>query len=168
MKREIVIFQIISFTLNLCAIFLISACKAPALSQFEVQRPSIITLPRELKKVYIREDLITANNDKLGIKSQLIQELAKLLNNMGRFKVSVVKSLDEKQFDAEKESVAVIQGEVTSGGEVDQGAIGGEHRIPIDVGIRCKSAVGPSKAIVDPEIAVAALPLAQHQELPVW
>ncbi len=81
------------------AIVLISACKAPTLSQFEVQRPSIITVPRELKKVYIREDLITANNDKLGIKSQLLQELARLLNNMGRFKVSVVKSLDEKHFE---------------------------------------------------------------------
>ena len=121
MKKETVIFQVIFFLLNLSAIVLISACTAPILSQFEVQRPSIITMPRELKKVYIREDLITANNDKLGIKSQLLQELARLLNNMGRFKVSVVKSLDEKQFDAEKESVAVIQGEVISGGEVDRG-----------------------------------------------
>ena len=121
MKKETVIFQVIFFLLNLSAIVLISACTAPTLSQFEVQRPSKITMPRELKKVYIREDLITANNDKLGIKSQIIQELARLLNNMGRFKVSVVKSLDEKQFDAEKESVAVIQGEVISGGEVDRG-----------------------------------------------
>ena len=121
MKRETVIYKVIFFILNLSAIVLISACTTPTLSQFEVQRPSIITVPRELKKVYIREDLITANNDKLGIKSQLLQELARLLNNMGRFKVSVVKSLDEKQFDAEKESVAVIQGEVISGGEVDRG-----------------------------------------------
>ena len=121
MKKETVIFQVIFFLLNLSAFVLISACTAPTLSQFEVQRPSIITVPRELKKVYIREDLITANNDKLGIKSQLLQELARLLNKMGRFKVSVVKSLDEKQFDAEKESVAVIQGEVISGGEVDRG-----------------------------------------------
>ena len=121
MKRETVIFNVIFFILNLSAIVLISACTAPKLSEFEVQKPSIITVPRELKKVYIREDLITANNDKLGIKSQLLQELARLLNNMGRFKVSVVKSLDEKQFDAEKESVAVIQGEVISGGEVDRG-----------------------------------------------
>ena len=121
MKRETVIYKVIFFILNLSSIVLISACKAPTLSQFEVQRPSIINMPRELKKVYIREDLITANNDKLGIKSQLLQELARLLNNMGRFKVSVVKSLDEKQFDAEKESVAVIQGEVISGGEVDRG-----------------------------------------------
>ena len=65
--------------------------------------------------------MIAANNDKLGIKKQLLYELAKLLNSMGRFKVSVVKSLDEKQIDAEKEIVAVIQGEVISGGEVDRG-----------------------------------------------
>jgi tetratricopeptide (TPR) repeat protein len=107
--------------LQLIATVLISACSTPTLSQFEVQRPSRITVPREVNKVFIREDLITANNDKLGIKSQVLQELAKVLNNMGRFKVSIVKSLDEKQIEAEKETVAVIQGEVISGGEVDRG-----------------------------------------------
>ena len=121
MKRSTVIHLIIILTLHLIATVLISACSAPTLSQFEVQRPSRITMPREVKKVFIREDLITANNDKLGIKSQVLQELAKLLNSMGRFKVSVVKSLDEKQIEAEKETVAVIQGEVISGGEVDRG-----------------------------------------------
>ena len=100
---------------------MISACTAFTLSQFEVQRPSRITMPREVKKVFIREDLIADNNDKLGIKSQVLQELAKILNSMGRFKVSVVKSLDEKQIEAEKETVAVIQGEVISGSEVDRG-----------------------------------------------
>ena len=121
MKRSTVIHLIIILTLHLIATVLISACSAPTLSQFEVQRPSRITMPREVKKVFIREDLITANNDKLGIKSQVLQELAKLLNSMGRFKVSVVKSLDEKQIEAEKETVAVIQGEVISGGELDRG-----------------------------------------------
>ncbi len=121
MKRGTVIFKIIILKLHLSAIFLISACTAPTLSKFEVQRPSLITMPRELKKVFIREDLITATNDKLGIKSQLLQELALLINKMGRFNVSVVKSLDEKQINAEKEIVAVIQGEVISGGEVDRG-----------------------------------------------
>ena len=121
MKRETLIFQVIILTLNLIAIVIVSACTAPTLSQFEVQRPSILTMPRELKKVYIREDLITANDDKLGIKSQLLQELANLLNSLGRFNVSVVKSLDEKGINAEKEIVAVIQGEVISGGEVDRG-----------------------------------------------
>ena len=78
-------------------------------------------MPREVKKVFIREDLIADNNDKLRIRSQVLQELATILNSMGRFKVSVVRSLDEKQIEAEKETVAVIQGEVISGGEVDRG-----------------------------------------------
>ena len=108
MKRRTVIHLIIILTLHLIATILISTCSAPTLSQFEVQRPSRITMPREVKKVFIREDLITANNDKLGIKSQVLQELAKLLNNMGRFKVSVVKSLDEKQIEAEKEKSNVL------------------------------------------------------------
>ena len=121
MKRRTIIHPIIILILDFINPDLISACSAPTLSKFEVQRPSRITIPREVKKVFIREDLITANNDKLGIKSQVLQELAKLLNSMGRFKVSVVKSLDEKQIEAEKETVAVIQGEVISGGEVDRG-----------------------------------------------
>jgi len=121
MKSRTVINLIILLTLHLVATVLISACSAPSLSKFEVQRPSRITMPREVKKVFIREDLITAKNDKLGIKSLVLQELAKVLNNMGRFKVSLVKSFDEKQIEAEKETVAVIQGEVISGGEVDKG-----------------------------------------------
>ena len=95
MKRRTLIHVIIIFKLYLIATVFISACSAPTLSQFEVQRPSRITIPREVKKVFIREDLITASNDKLGIKSQVLQELAKLLNSMGRFKVSLVNSLDE-------------------------------------------------------------------------
>ena len=121
MKRRTIIHPIIILILHFINTVLISACSTPTLSKFEVQRPSRITIPREVKKVFIREDLITANNDKLGIKSQVLQELAKLLNSMGRFKVSVVKSLDEKQIEAEKETVAVIQGEVISRGEVDRG-----------------------------------------------
>ena len=121
MKRGITTFRVIMFILHLLTIVLITACTSPTLSEFEVQRPSVITMPRELKKIFIREDLITANNDKLGIKSKMIQELANLINSMGRFKVSVVKYLDEKEIDAEKEIVAIIQGEVISGGEVDRG-----------------------------------------------
>ena len=121
MKRSTVIHLIVILTLHLIAIVLITACSAPTLSQFEVQRPSRITMPREVKKVFIREDLIANNNDKLGIKSQLLLELAKVLNSMDRFKVSIVRSLDENQIEAEKETVAVIQGEVISGGEVDKG-----------------------------------------------
>ena len=75
MKREIVIFNVIFFILNLSAIVLISACTAPKLSQFEVQRPAKITVPREVKKVFIRADLVDEINDKLGIKSQVLQQI---------------------------------------------------------------------------------------------
>ena len=105
----------------LCASVLISACSTLTLSQFEVQRPSRISIPSEVKKVFIRADLVDESNDKLGIKSQVLQELAKELNRFGRFEVSVVKTFNESQIDSEKETVAIIQGEVISGGEVDRG-----------------------------------------------
>ena len=105
----------------LCASVLFSACSRLNVSQFEVQRPSRITVPREVKKVYIRADLVDETNDKLGIKNQVLQQLADELNRFGRFKVSVVNTLDGSQFDSEKETVAIIQGEVISGGEVDRG-----------------------------------------------
>ena len=105
----------------LCASVVLSACSKQIISQFEVQRPSRITIPHEVKKVFIRADLVDETNDKLDIKTQVLKQLADELNRFGRFKVSVVKTLDESQFDPEKESVAVIQGEVISGGEVDIG-----------------------------------------------
>ncbi|MDG1487909.1 MAG: hypothetical protein P8R40_06950 [SAR324 cluster bacterium] len=71
--------------------------------------------------MYIRADLVDETNDKLGIKNQVLQQLADELNRFGRFKVSVVNTLDGSQFDSEKETVAIIQGEVISGGEVDRG-----------------------------------------------
>ena len=100
---------------------LISSCTTPKISQFEVQRPSRITVPREVKKVFIRADLVEETNDKLGIKFKVLQQLAKELNRFKRFKVSVVNTLDEDKIDSEKETIAVIQGEVISGGEVDRG-----------------------------------------------
>ena len=144
MKRNTLIFQVIILTLYLISIVHIAACTSPTLSEFEVQRPSILTMPRELKKVYIREDLINANNDKLGIKSQLLTELAKTLNRMGRFEVSVVKSLDEKEIDAEKEIVAVIQGELISGGEVDRGQFTDVATCTGGIGGRISSAAAAS------------------------
>ena len=100
---------------------LISSCTTENVAKFEVQRPSRITVPREVKKVFIRTDLIDETNDKLGIKSQLLFQLAKELNNLERFRVKVIDTFDKKHFDPEMETVAIIQGEVISGGEVDRG-----------------------------------------------
>jgi len=76
-------------------------------------------VPREVKKVFIRADLVDETNDKLGIKSKVLQQLAQELNRFERFNVSVVNTLDEANIDSEKETIAIIQGEVISGGEVD-------------------------------------------------
>ncbi|MBC8257760.1 MAG: hypothetical protein H8E38_01985 [SAR324 cluster bacterium] len=113
--------QNFSAVLWFCASFFISACTAPTLAEFEVQRPARISIPREVQKVFIRADLVVDSNDKLGLKTQLLEQLAAELNRLGRFKVSVQNTFDEIQFDAEKETVAIIQGEVISGGEVDKG-----------------------------------------------
>ena len=71
-----------------CVLVLVSACAEPILSKFEVQRPSRITVPRNVKKVFIRSDLVADTNDLLGIKSQVLQQLAAELNRLERFKVS--------------------------------------------------------------------------------
>ena len=104
-----------------CALVLVSACAEPILSKFEVQRPSRITVPHKVKKVFIRSDLVADTNDQLGIKSQLLQQLAAELNRLGRFKASVVDTFNESQIDSVKDTVAIVQGEVTSGGEVVRG-----------------------------------------------
>ena len=92
----------------LTTLVLISSCAAPKLFQFEVQRPSRITVPREVKKVFIRADLVDERNDKLGIKSKVLQQLAQELNRFERFNVSVVNTLDEANIDPEKETIAII------------------------------------------------------------
>ncbi len=121
MKKTMSIKQILFLPLCLSILVVGSSCAAPKLSKFEVQRPSRITVPREVKKVFIRADLVDETNDKLGIKSKVLQQLAQELNRFERFNVSVVNTLDEANIDSEKETIAIIQGEVISGGEVDRG-----------------------------------------------
>jgi len=59
-----------SFTLLLClcASILVSACTRLNVSQFEVQRPSRITIPRDVKKVFIRADLVDETMINLALK----------------------------------------------------------------------------------------------------
>ena len=56
------------------------ACSKQKLSEFEVQRPSRITVPLDVKKVFIRKDLVDGTNDKLGVKNQVLKELTDELN----------------------------------------------------------------------------------------
>ena len=98
-----------------------SSCSPKQISQFEIQRPSKITVSRDVKKVFIRNDLVDSSNDRLQIKSKLLQQLAQDLNSLGRFNVRVINKIHENDFDSENETIAIIQGEVISGGEVDIG-----------------------------------------------
>ena len=101
-KKTMSIQQKLLLPLCLSTLVLISSCAAPKLSQFEVQRPSRITVPREVKKVFIRADLVGETNDKLGIKSKVLQQLAQELNRFERFNVSVVNTLDEANIDSKR------------------------------------------------------------------
>ncbi|MGA1599368.1 MAG: hypothetical protein ACO4AU_09975 [bacterium] len=108
------------FTSSWIVLLLIAGC-SPPLAEFEVQRPARLTVPREVRKVFIREDLIRSSQDQLGLKAQVLQALAQRLNQLGRFEAQVVSTLNEGAFNPEQESVAIIQGEILSSGEVDSG-----------------------------------------------
>ncbi|MGK5090983.1 hypothetical protein WDW89_03075 [Deltaproteobacteria bacterium TL4] len=101
---------------------LAASCETP-LSQFEVQRPARLTIPKTVTRIYIKTSDIKGVNDQLGIKTQVLERLKNELNRFGRFQVSVVNEIPEGELDREKESFAVIQGEVISGGEVDRGQL---------------------------------------------
>ena len=79
--------------LCLSTLVLISSCAAPKLSQFEVQRPSRITVPREVKKVFIRADLVDETNDKLGIKSKVLQQLTFRFKYDGLLFISIAQQI---------------------------------------------------------------------------
>ena len=104
-------------------LILLLFCLQPGFTQakqFEVQRPGKRSIPRKIKKVFIDPGNISAAADKLQLKSEVIAVLKRRLNDMGRFEVIIGPPRD---FDPNRETVAVIQGEVISGGEVDQGQL---------------------------------------------
>ena len=101
--------------------FYFFSCSPKQISKFEVQRPAKISIPRDVKKVFIRQDMVKNINDKLSIKTKLLEALAEKLNKLGRFEAQVIKKFNINDFDPEKETVGIIQGEVTSGGEIDRG-----------------------------------------------
>lgn len=89
-------------------------------AKFTVQRPGKLNIPRNIKKVFINPEHINDTNDKLKLKSQVIISLVKKLNNLGRFDVIIG---PPRGFDPNQETVAIIQGDVISGGETDNGQL---------------------------------------------
>ncbi|MFH2131087.1 MAG: tetratricopeptide repeat protein [bacterium] len=89
-------------------------------AQFQVQRPGKLNIPRNIKKVFIDPGSINEAADKLGLKSEVVLTLKRRLNEMGRFEVIVGPPRD---IDPNRETIAIIQGDVISGGEIDQGQL---------------------------------------------
>ncbi len=100
-------------------LFIFAAGTAQA-AQFEVRRPGKLGISRDIKKVFIDPTNINDSADKLKLKSEMILALKKRLNEMGRFEVVIG---PPQGFDPNRVTVAVIQGDIISGGEVDQGQL---------------------------------------------
>ena len=96
--------------------FLVSSCGT--LTEFKAQRPSEVSVPKGVKRIFIDPALIKSTNDQLRLKIRIIEHLKQQLNQLGRFQVTVA---PVGQYDPNRETVAIIQGEIISGGEVDQG-----------------------------------------------
>ena len=77
-----------------------------------------IQLNDKIKKIFISEDLINNDNDKYKYKNEVINYLSERLSSSGKYTVAVGKPVD---VDLNKETVAIISGEVISSGEVVTG-----------------------------------------------
>jgi len=77
-----------------------------------------IQLNDKIKKIFINEELISDTNDKYKYKNEVISYLKDELGNSGKFTVAVGKPVD---VDLNKETIAIISGEVISSGEVVTG-----------------------------------------------
>lgn len=89
-------------------------------AEFIVQRPPKLNIAREIKKVFIDPELFDDTNDKLNIKNEVVVTLKRRLNDLGRFEAILG---PPRGFDPNLETVAIIHGDIISGGEIDQGQI---------------------------------------------
>lgn len=105
--------------LFLMSLFVMS-CSAAQVSKFEVQRPARLTIDKKIKIIFIDPSLVQATNDQLGIKSLVLKTLQKSLNKLGRFQVIIG---PVRNVDPEKETIAIIQGSVTSKEEIEVGQV---------------------------------------------
>jgi len=99
-------------------ILIISLTTMVSAETFEIQRLSKFRVSEDIKKVFIHPKLINSENDKVGFKDHIIQQLQAKLSSLGRYEVILG---EPKGFDPNNEVVAVIQGDVISGGEIVKG-----------------------------------------------
>ncbi len=84
-------------------------------------RPAKLAIPSEIKRVFIDPAMLNDANDELKIRNQVVNSLADRLNALGRFRI-IIGPIDE-EFDPNVETIAVIQGDIISGGEIDEGQL---------------------------------------------
>lgn len=116
-------------------------CQTKTLPQIEVQRPAKISVPKEVKKIFIREDMIDQTNDDLQIRKQVLQALRDELNKQGRFQVQIVNELSGSEYNTEKETIGIIQGSIFSGGEIDEGLFAEQATCELSIAGIASSAV---------------------------
>lgn len=108
----------LTLVLLVCFSFFISGISNAA--KFQVLKPAKINIPRKIKKIFIDPKMINDTNDKFNLKYQVIETLKRRINSLGRFQVTIGPAAG---FDPNSETVAVIQGDVISGGEIDYGQL---------------------------------------------
>ncbi len=105
-------------SLVVSSLFLLNLFSITFAAEFQVLRPAKLNIPRKIKKVIINPELFNDTNDKLRIKDAVVKALKRRINFLGRFEVITDSSED---YDANREVVGVIQGDIISRGEVDEG-----------------------------------------------
>ena len=95
-------------------------CSSTQVPTFKIQHPARISIDRKIKKIFINPAAILTTSDSLKIKKLVLETLQKKLNQLGRFQVILGPVAN---VNPELETVAVVQGSITSREEVEVGQI---------------------------------------------
>jgi len=120
MKPTIQSKQIQACIILFLLILFFGGCTTSKVTKLRVQRPSRLHVDSVIKKIFILPDVIKASNDQLSLKTQVLRSLQQELNRQGRYQVMVGPPTG---IDSERETFAIIQGEIISGQNIDDGQI---------------------------------------------
>ena len=109
-----------TYLLVIPCLFLLIGCSSNSAIELNVQRPAQLPVPREVKEIFIRQDMVEAEGDQLKLKEIVLQELVNKLNYLGRFNAQIVDTFSEENL-VFGQRIGLIQGEIVSGGEKEIG-----------------------------------------------
>lgn len=108
------------FALLTCSLFCFLPEAVGKAAELTVMRPPKYAIPRDIKKIFIDPDMIEDTNDRLKLKFEVVVALKRRLNDLGRFETIIG---PPRGFDPNRETVAIVQGDVISGGRIDHGQL---------------------------------------------